>query len=66
MHFCKPNPNYYLEISRMIGVAPEDCLMIGDDPENDGPAAEVGMDTFLLQDGQTLAEAMQYISAKRG
>jgi FMN phosphatase YigB (HAD superfamily) len=39
--------------------------MIGDDPENDGPAAEVGMDTFILQDGQTLAEAIAYISAKR-
>ncbi|HHT36334.1 MAG TPA: HAD family hydrolase [Firmicutes bacterium] len=65
MHYCKPNPNYYLEISEKIGVDPRDCLMIGDDPENDGPAAEVGMDTFILQDGQTLAEAIAYISAKR-
>ncbi|HKM17310.1 MAG: HAD family hydrolase [Firmicutes bacterium] len=65
MHYCKPNPKYYLEISEVIGVAPEDCLMIGDDPEFDGPAAKVGMDLFLLQGGRTLADAMQYISAKR-
>ena len=32
MHYCKPNPNYYLEISEKIGVDPRDCLMIGDDP----------------------------------
>ena len=38
--------------------------MIGDDPEFDGPAAKVGMDLFLLQGGRTLADAMQYISAK--
>ncbi len=65
MHYCKPNPKYYLEISELIETAPEDCLMIGDDPEYDSPAAAVGMDLFLLQNGRTLADAMEYISAKR-
>jgi len=65
MHYCKPNPNYYLEICELIDVAPADCLMIGDDPEYDGPAAAVGMDVFLLREGRTLADAMEYISAKR-
>lgn len=65
MHYCKPNPNYFLEISELIGVAPEDCLMIGDDPEFDSPAAAVGMDLFLLEEGRSLADAMEYISAKR-
>lgn len=65
MHYCKPNPKYYLEISEKIGVKPADCLMIGDDPENDGIAATVGMDTFLLTDGRTLKDAQAYILTKR-
>ncbi len=64
MHFCKPNPKYYLEISEKISVLPEKCLMIGDDAYNDGPAATIGMDTFILRKGQTLADALQYIQSK--
>jgi len=48
MHFCKPHPEYYAEIASILSLKPEDCLMIGDDPERDLPAAEVGMDTFLV------------------
>lgn len=65
MHFCKPNPNYYTEISEKIGISPEECLMIGDDPINDGTAATVGMDTFLLTEGNTLKDALEYMLAKR-
>ncbi len=64
MHYCKPNPNYYQEISELIGVKPEDCLMIGDDPENDGSAATIGMDVFLLQEGKNLKDALDYIVTK--
>ena len=65
MHFCKPNPRYYLEISKKINVPPENCLMIGDDLENDGSAALVGMDTFILKEGETLAAAIEYILSQR-
>lgn len=65
MHFCKPNPQYYLEISERINVPPQDCLMIGDDLENDGPAALAGMDTFILKEGETLAAAIEYIVSQR-
>jgi HAD superfamily hydrolase (TIGR01549 family) len=52
MHFTKPHPEYYLEIARHIGHAPEHCLMVGDDVENDmQPAAEAGMHTFWVTDG---------------
>ena len=33
--FCKPNPEYYLEICRRIGVEPSECLMIGNDERED-------------------------------
>lgn len=51
MHFAKPQPAYYHEIADCIGHAPENCLMVGDDIENDiQPAAEAGMQTFWVTD----------------
>lgn len=48
--FCKPNPAYYTEIAKRIGVAPEECLMVGNDVSEDMAAAKVGMRVFLLTD----------------
>ncbi len=49
MHFTKPHAAYYQEIADCIGHAPEACLMVGDDVENDiEPAAESGMRTFWI------------------
>lgn len=48
--FCKPNPKYYLEITRRLDVAPEECLMIGNDVGEDMIAETIGMKVFLLTD----------------
>ena len=49
--FCKPNPKYYLDICREIGVLPEECLMIGNDEREDAKAAsEAGLNCFLVTD----------------
>ncbi len=48
-HFCKPRPDYYLEIAGKIGCSPSDCLMAGNDVQEDLCAAKVGMDTFLVE-----------------
>ncbi|MBW6463341.1 MAG: HAD family hydrolase [Dethiobacteria bacterium] len=50
MHFCKPNPEYYLEIANKINCPPDNCLMAGNDTLEDLIAAEVGMETFLVDD----------------
>ncbi|MEN6462120.1 MAG: HAD family hydrolase [Syntrophomonas sp.] len=50
MHFCKPHPEYYLEIADKIKVNPEDCLMVGNDMSEDLPAGKVGMKTFIVED----------------
>ncbi|NLN06326.1 MAG: HAD family hydrolase [Firmicutes bacterium] len=51
MHYCKPNPMYYLEIARMINVAPEKCLMVGNEYLFDiEPAEKAGMHTFLVDE----------------
>ena len=47
---CKPNPQYYAEVAETLGVRPQDCIMIGNDADEDIPAAKVGMKVFLLTD----------------
>lgn len=48
---CKPNPAYYREITDTLGIAPDRCLMIGNNAQEDVVAAQaVGMSTFLLDD----------------
>ncbi len=49
--FCKPAPNYYFEVADKLGVKPEECLMVGNDVEEDMDAAsEAGMAVRLLPD----------------
>jgi FMN phosphatase YigB (HAD superfamily) len=59
MHACKPHPAYYLEIAEMLAVAPEECLMVGDDPQLDLPAREVGMATYYVGDAAGIEADMQ-------
>lgn len=49
MHYCKPRPEYYLEIARKIEIPPERCLMAGNDTLEDICAARAGMGTFLVE-----------------
>ncbi len=48
--WCKPDPGYYREILRRLDAAPEDCMMIGNDVQEDMIAAELGLEVFLLTD----------------
>ncbi|RIV24284.1 HAD family hydrolase [Alicyclobacillaceae bacterium I2511] len=50
MHYCKPSPKYFMEIAEKIGVSPEECMMIGNDVQEDGVAGKSGMETFLVTD----------------
>ena len=49
-HFCKPNPNYYKEILEKLSLNAEECLMVGNDADEDMIAATLGMQVFLLTD----------------
>jgi len=66
MHFCKPNPNYYLEIAEKIGCRPERCLMAGNDTLEDLIAGEVGMETFLVEDFILERQGVEPVSDYRG
>lgn len=50
MHFCKPNPAYYEEILALLDRKPQECLMAGNDVEEDLVAGDVGMRTFLVDE----------------
>lgn len=48
---CKPNPQYFLDVCAKAGVDPKDCLMVGNDENEDMYAAsQTGMDTYLVTD----------------
>lgn len=49
-HFCKPNPAYYEEILRKLGLSAKDCVMVGNDTFEDLSAGYLGMPVFLLTD----------------
>lgn len=46
--YCKPSAGYYLEVAARLGVAPAECLMVGNDVVEDMAALDVGMHVFLL------------------
>lgn len=75
---CKPNPAYYIDIAEQMGLTPEECLMVGNDAEEDTAAGQIGMKVFLLTDSLinrknadisafprgSFSDLMKYISEK--
>lgn len=48
--YCKPNLCYYEEILRKLDVLPKECLMVGNDVDEDMVAENLGIKVFLLTD----------------
>ena len=48
--YCKPNPAYYKAVAERLGVAPEECMMVGNDVSEDMVAETIGMRVFLHTD----------------
>ncbi len=49
MHFAKPNSRYYLEILEHIGRSPGECIMVGNDWDNDiAPAMKASLQVFWV------------------
>lgn len=45
---CKPNPEYYTEIVNKLELIPEECLMVGNNVDEDMIAETIGMKCFLI------------------
>ncbi|MEW6032311.1 MAG: HAD family hydrolase [Bacillota bacterium] len=48
MHFCKPHREYYAEIVARLGCEPGECLMVGNDVEEDLAAQDAGIRVLLV------------------
>lgn len=48
--FCKPNPDYYRQILEKQGLKAVECIMVGNDVDEDMVAQTLGMEVFLLTD----------------
>ncbi len=47
---CKPNPEYYRDILAHLHLSAEECIMVGNDVDEDMVAETLGMKVFLLTD----------------
>lgn len=48
---CKPNPDYFSEIIEKAELLPEECLMVGNDVDEDIlSSTKIGMDNYLVTD----------------
>lgn len=49
-HFCKPNPNYFVELLSQLSAEPKDCLHFGNDLDEDMAAAQLGIPVVIVDD----------------
>ncbi|MCI8506032.1 MAG: HAD family hydrolase [Lachnospiraceae bacterium] len=49
-YYCKPNLEYYRSILKRAGKEPEQCLMVGNDVDEDMCVLSLGMSGYLLTD----------------
>lgn len=46
--YCKPNIEYYKDILKRQNLLPDECIMVGNDVDDDMVVRELGMKAFLL------------------
>lgn len=49
-HYCKPQLHFYQEVLKDTGKTPQECLMVGNDVQEDIIAAKLGIETYLITD----------------
>ncbi len=49
-HYCKPQIKFYEEVLSEIGKKPEECLMVGNDVQEDMVVHSLGVKTYLVED----------------
>lgn len=66
-HYSKPNPRYYAEfMGNLTDIDPKDCLMVGNDVEEDTAAQQLGMKVFLLTDTMENKHNLDYSAVPHG
>jgi len=49
-HYCKPQIQFYEEVLKDIDKIPDECMMVGNDVQEDLVAGKLGVKTFLIKD----------------
>ncbi len=47
-HFCKPQPDFYKEVLEVNGVQADECMMVGNDAQEDMIAGKLEVKTYLI------------------
>ena len=55
---CKPSPTYYLESLARLDLAPDEVLMVGNDPKRDFPTPDCGIATAYVGGGRAPSRAL--------
>ena len=45
--YFKPDPAFYSDIAKVLGIATEECIMVGNDDDEDMVVKSIGMKVFL-------------------
>lgn len=64
--YCKPHPGYFRDVLGQLGLAPEECLMVGNDTEHDLGARAAGIPTFLVDTWLLDRAKGEYVTDYRG
>lgn len=48
--YCKPHVKIYEEVLKHMALTPEECMMVGNDVEEDMVAGQIGLATYLITD----------------
>ena len=60
--YKKPSNHFFEHLQTSSGISFDKILMVGDSPENDiHPAKELGMQTFHVNEGQSLEDLLQLL-----
>ncbi len=61
-HYCKPQPKFFQEILSDIQKTPQECMMVGNDAQEDMIAKVLGIETYLI-DTHLISRPNQPINA---
>lgn len=65
-HYCKPQPQFFQEILNDIHKTPQECLMVGNDAQEDMVAGVLGIETYLITTHLVARENKPIIANHRG
>jgi FMN phosphatase YigB (HAD superfamily) len=65
-HYCKPQIKFYEEIMESLSLDPKECLMVGNDAQEDMVASKLGMDTYLVENHMLDRGTILYDITHRG